>query len=195
MKKKYVATKEDLQTWLMDAVANNHVDKVKDLIDRGADVNLQCDNTRWDPGVGTYDPESFLHVAVIKKNVKMLKILLSSGADAKSCTGNLLMDGSTDTLELLLQAGANPDSIDETKHSAFDIQAEYYDWLLLRPAKPSSKKDLAECMQNGLLLLKYGAKKYNPNTLLAAKCKRLLSKGLAKNESKEVGIESDVEIV
>ena len=60
---------------LMVAAAFGHVDMVRVLIDRGADVNAQ-DLTGWTP----------LHAAAFKGNMQIVRLLLARGAVAKPST-------------------------------------------------------------------------------------------------------------
>jgi ankyrin repeat protein len=98
---------ENLSKALADAVESKSIDRVRDLIAKGADVNAK---TTRDPDY--YDFQSPLIMsAVIKGDADIVKELIQAGADINAKTKNgktpLMFAISADIVKELIQAGAD----------------------------------------------------------------------------------------
>jgi hypothetical protein len=104
----------NLNSDLLTAAKQGDTNQVKDLLDRGADVNAKHKGG-----------QTALMYAVIKGHTDTIKILLDKGADvnAKDMYGDTaLMEatfkGHTDTIKILLDRGADVNAKDEDGYTA-----------------------------------------------------------------------------
>ncbi|MCG3178725.1 MAG: hypothetical protein BIFFINMI_01054 [Phycisphaerae bacterium] len=143
-----------------DAAMNGAADAIELLAERGADLNRGDAQTGWTP----------LHWAASRRDVAMVKLLLSKGAkpDATDARGRAPLHAAVDagdpeSAAALLEAGAEvsrPDSYGATPlHAAVRAgSAEMVDWLLARGATRDAKDaagrtpaDLARLLRNAPL--------------------------------------------
>ena len=113
---------------LIAAIQTGNIEAVKTLLDAGADVN--------EPAYTTKTP---LHYAAHSISLDVLKLLISSGADleARTQSGNytpLMYAGffnNPDNCRVLLEAGANPNTLDNWYISTLDAASGFYDVVKL----------------------------------------------------------------
>jgi len=110
-----VNVKTDGITRLHDAISKNDLDKVKELIQLGADVNLSSTNERLAP----------LHVAVQNNNEDIAKLLLQAGADIDGKDNDGFTPfiwaaflGHLDMIKFLFYGGANINKFTNDKTTA-----------------------------------------------------------------------------
>lgn len=110
-----VNVKTDGITKLHDAISKNDLDRVKELIQSGADVNLSSTNERLAP----------LHVAVQNNNEDIAKLLLQAGADIDGKDNDGFTPfiwaaflGHLDMIKLLFYGGANINKFTNHKDTA-----------------------------------------------------------------------------
>ena len=110
-------TETDLAYALLHAVSNENIEKAREIITQGANIDLTC------PKMGVCSP---LVVATKKGNIEMVKLLIESGADVNIQSGRIrdtpiilaLPSPNQEITDLLLNAGA-----DIYKENAFGISA------------------------------------------------------------------------
>lgn len=101
---------------LHQAIEEENIDKVRSLIDKGADVNLAADNER--------DVRTPLIAATFSKNTDIAKLLIEKGANvdlADKAGRTPLMfasaNGATETAKLLIKKGAKVDSASDAGYT------------------------------------------------------------------------------
>jgi ankyrin repeat protein len=117
---------ENLSKALADAVESKSIDRVRDLIAKGADVNAK---TTRDPDY--YDFQSPLIMsAVIKGDADIVKELIQAGADINAKTKNgetvlmlAVIKGDADIVKELIQAGADINA--ETNDPKYGFQRPF----------------------------------------------------------------------
>jgi ankyrin repeat protein len=104
------------------AVADDDLEKARDLINKGANVNGKDEN---------YDKITPLFVAVENANVEMVRLLLEFGAKVNAREGqkqtplmHLDDDATPELVDLLIRYGAEIDLIDKEGNSALILAAE-----------------------------------------------------------------------
>jgi len=109
---------------LFEAVKQGNIDKAKELLDKGINVNVRGDYS-WTP----------LHLAARNKHVDLTKFLLEYGADinARSISGRTplyyaVWNRYTDIVKLLLNHGANVDVKDNEGWTSLHL-AVYYGYI------------------------------------------------------------------
>jgi len=109
---------------LFEAVKQGNIDKAKELLDKGINVNVRGDYS-WTP----------LHLAARNKHVDLTKFLLEYGADinARSISGRTplyyaVWNRYTDIVKLLLNHGANVDVRDNEGWTSLHL-AVYYGYI------------------------------------------------------------------
>ncbi|MBI4559347.1 MAG: ankyrin repeat domain-containing protein [Candidatus Hydrogenedentes bacterium] len=130
-----------LDTPLIEAARHGHLDMVKLLVEKGANVNLQ--------GEAWYAP---LHCAAAAGHIEVMKFLLDHGADLTLFSGNghntplheAAANGQTEAVALLLAQGAaiGAKGIDEAtplEVAAVNGHAAMVEFLLARGAEVNSR--------------------------------------------------------
>lgn len=108
------STPSGQNTPLHDLVASGDVEKVKQAIDQGADINA-TDQSSMDQMAGVRRMKvTALHIAARKGNAEMMAFLIKNGAkvDARTTNGmtplfDAVINSHTGVVELLLAAGAD----------------------------------------------------------------------------------------
>ncbi|WP_253303211.1 ankyrin repeat domain-containing protein [Wolbachia endosymbiont of Phyllotreta cruciferae] len=110
-------TQLDLNKQLLTAVQDNNLNKVKDLVSRGADVNMQYGNG-WAP----------LHLAALEGCFVIVKYLIENNAniDAKNNIGrtslhNAARNGHLDVVKYLIEKGADFEIKDKDDKTPLDL--------------------------------------------------------------------------
>lgn len=106
----------DIHDQLIIAARKNDIEKVKELIAKGADVNAK-ENVIGEGYAALFHAASYGHTAIVK-------LLIEKGADVNERPGRntpliiAAWGGYTDTVQVLLEAGADPNAKDETGWTA-----------------------------------------------------------------------------
>lgn len=143
---------------LMFAVARGYVDKVKSLLDQGADVDFVSSNTRFTTKFFACIPKTTPLISAVKQNnVKMVKLLLNHNADChfvsenthgavfEACAFNAL-----DSLKCLVEHGADINQLNDNGETPLLFLFQRY--------RDSASKTMADvCMLMMKLLIENGA--------------------------------------
>lgn len=147
----------------------NKIDEIKELIKRGADVNLETNKGHTpliiaslnyypeivkllieagaDVNIGSNRGLYPLRQAVIRDDIEIVRLLLNAGAKVNNTTSGFdfaVIDGNIGIVELLLEAGADANGSNEAKasalHSAVTLhQIDMARLLLEAKANPNTK--------------------------------------------------------
>ncbi|KAF7732115.1 hypothetical protein EC973_006370 [Apophysomyces ossiformis] len=105
------------RTKLFGFAGAGNIEAVKDLIERGADVNIK-DNAGWTP----------LHEAALKGKPEIVRYMVACGADlnARGFGGDTPLhdacsNGYTDCVRILVEAGADVFAVNENKQQPIDV--------------------------------------------------------------------------
>jgi ankyrin repeat protein len=129
LKKRFNTTRSKIQSGggeqednLFKAVNDNNLDKVKEALDKGADVNAKT-NVGYDAG------STALLIASYKGHTKIVEMLLAAGADvhAKDKWGftALIKPSESEIVEMLLAAGADVNAKNNWGYTALIMSSGY----------------------------------------------------------------------